>query len=127
MSVNDLLDADLTPAILIVFFVMIIVIPVGIIIGKSSNDKIFGNTAENQYQETKTALAKLIAKQTQPHPLSQGAVFYTAIFELEDGSRLNFAIQKPVILNTLVEGDVGTLCYQGKKFIDFVRDKDFEN
>ena len=48
------------------------------------------------------------------------------VFELSNGNRLEFAIKNPTTYGIMVEGDCGTLKYQGKKFISFERGIDSE-
>ena len=43
------------------------------------------------------------------------------VFELANGSRVELAIKDPNTYGIMVEGDRGTLKYQGKKFVGFER------
>lgn len=119
MSINDLLDSEiLIPAMLVIFVVvMIFAIPTGLAMSKKTNNNIYG---DDEYGETKEAKnVKIIARRTSPHPLNQTVMINMVVFELANGSRIELAIKDP---NTImVEGDRGTLKYQGKKFISFER------
>lgn len=126
MSVNDLLDSEVfIPAMLVVFVVvMIFAIPAGLAMGKKTNSNIYG---ENEYGATKEEKnAKIIARRTTPHPLNRAVMINMVVFELANGSRVELAIKDPNTYGIMVEGDCGTLKYQGKKFVDFERSSNNE-
>ena len=121
MSVNDLLDSEVfIPAMLVIFVVvMIFAIPAGLAMSKKTNNNIYG---DDEYGETKEEKnAKIIARRTVPHPLNQAVMINMVVFELANGSRVELAIKDPNTYGVMVEGDRGTLKYQGKKFVDFER------
>ena len=123
MSINDFLDADLTMPIIITFIiiavVMIFAIPAGLNAAKKTNNKIYGDDEYGATKEEKNA--KIIARRTTPHPLNQAVMINMVVFELANGSRVELAIKDPNTYGVMVEGDRGTLKYQGKKFVSFER------
>lgn len=121
MSINDLLDSEaIIPAMLVIFVViMIFAIPTGLAIGKKTNNDIYGDDEYGATQVEKNA--KIIARRTTPHPLNQAVMINMVVFELANGSRIELAIKDPNTYGIVVEGDCGTLKYQGKKFIGFER------
>lgn len=121
MSVNDLLSSEVfIPAMLIVFVVvMLFAIPTGIIKSRKTNNAIYGDCDFEEINETKNA--KIVAKRTAPHPLSQTVSVNMVVFEFTDGSRIELAIKDSDVYNIMVVGDCGILKYQGKKFIKFER------
>ncbi len=121
VSIDDLLkDDSLIPTMLIIFFViMIIALPVGIAMSKKANNDIYGS---DEYDEIKTERnAKIIARRSTPHPMNASVLVNMVVFELENGIRVELAIKDPNTYGIMVEGDCGTLKYQGKRFISFVR------
>lgn len=121
MSINDLLESDtFLPTIFIVFLlVMIVAIPIGLAVGKKTNDTIYGDDEYDTTTEENNA--KVLARRTSPHPLNQTIMINMVVFELENGNRVELAIKDPNIYGIMVEGDCGTLKYTGKKFIGFER------
>lgn len=123
MSINDFLDADLTMPIIITFIiiavVMIFAIPAGLNAAKKTNNNIYGDDEYGATKEEKNA--KIIARRTTPHPLNQAVMINMVVFELANGSRVELAIKDPTTYGIMVEGDHGTLKYQGKKFVGFER------
>ncbi len=121
MSINDLLDSEiLIPAMLVIFVVvMIFAIPAGLAMGKKTNNNIYGDDEYGATKEEKNA--KIIARRTTPHPLNQAVMINMVVFELANGSRVELAIKDPNTYGIMVEGDRGTLKYQGKKFVGFER------
>lgn len=121
MSINDLLDSEiLIPAMLVIFVVvMIFAIPAGLAMGKKTNNNIYGDDEFGATKEEKNA--KIIARRTTPHPLNQAVMINMVMFELANGSRIELAIKDPNTYGIMVEGDRGTLKYQGKKFVGFER------
>lgn len=121
MSINDMLESEiLLPAMAIVFIViMIFAIPAGIARGKKTNEAIYGENDDGIIKEERNA--KIIALRSNPHPLNSTILIHSAVFELTDGNRLEFAIKDPDVFGVMIEGDFGTLWYQGKKFVGFVR------
>ncbi len=121
MSINDLLDSEvLIPAMLVVFVVvMIFAIPTGIAMSRKTNSSIYG---DDEYETTnEEENARIIARRTNPHPLNQTVMVNTVVFELADGNRIELAIKDTDTYSLMVEGDCGTLKYQGKKFVEFER------
>lgn len=121
MSVNDLLDSEVfIPAMLVIFVVvMIFAIPAGLAMSKKTNNNIYGDDEYGATKEEKNA--KIIARRTTPHPLNQAVMINMVVFELANGSRIELAIKDPNTYGIMVEGDRGTLKYQGKKFVGFER------
>ncbi len=121
MSVNDLLDSEILIPAMMIFFVVIMVfaLPVGIAMSKKTNNNIYGDDEEGTIKEEKNV--KIIARRTTPHPLNQTVMINMVVFELTTGSRVELAIKNPDTYGIMVEGDSGTLKYQGKKFIGFER------
>lgn len=121
MSINDLLASEeFIPAILVIFVVvMIFAIPAGLAMGKKTNNNIYGDDEYGVIQEEKNA--KIIARRTTPHPLNQAVMINMVVFELSNGSRVELAIKDPNTYSIMVEGDLGTLKYQGKRFVGFER------
>ena len=121
MSVNDLLDSEILIPMMLVSFVviMIIFVPIGLSIGKKTNNRIYGDDEYGAAKEEKGA--KIIARRTTPHPMNQAVMINMVVFELANGSRVELAIKDPKIYGVMVEGDCGTLKYQGKKFVSFER------
>ena len=121
MSINDLLDSEVfIPAMLVIFvIVMIFAIPAGLALGKKTNNNIYGDDEYGTIKEEKNA--KIISRRTTPHPLNQAVMINMVVFELANRSRVELAIKDPTTYGIMVEGDSGTLKYQGKKFIGFER------
>ena len=121
MSVNDLLDSDvLIPAMLVMFLViMIFAIPVGLAMGKKANKEIYGDDEYGVIKEERNA--KVLARRTAPHPMNQAVMINMVVFELANGSRVELAIKDAQQYGIMIEGDCGTLTYQGKKFVSFER------
>lgn len=121
MSVNDLLDSEILIPMMLVSFVviMIVFVPIGLAIGKKTNNRIYGDDECGAAKEEKGA--KIIARRTTPHPMNQAVMINMVVFELANGSRVELAIKDPKIYGVMVEGDCGTLKYQGKKFVSFER------
>lgn len=119
MSIDDFTSMDLTPVFVILVFVMIIALPVGLAMGKKTNNNIYGDDEYRATTEEKNA--KIIAKRSAPHPLSPTVIVNMVVFELENGSRVELAIKDSTTYGIMVEGDCGTLKYQGKKFVGFER------
>lgn len=121
MSINDLLDSEvMIPAMLVIFVViMIFAIPAGLAMGKKINNNIYGDDEYGATKEEKNA--KIIARRATSHPLNQAVMINMVVFELANGSRIELAIKDPNTYGIMVEGDRGTLKYQGKKFVGFER------
>ena len=121
MSINDLLDSEILILAMLVIFVvvMIFAIPTGLAMSKKTNNNIYG---DDEYGETNEAKnVKIIARRTSPHPLNQTVMINMVVFELSNGSRVELAIKDPNTYSIMVEGDLGTLKYQGKRFVGFER------
>ncbi len=121
MSINDLLDSEfLLPSMAIVFlFIVLIGVPIGIASTKKATKEIYGE--DSDFSAKEQCFAVLIARRTAAHPLSPAVTVNTAVFEKEDGSRIELAIKDSEQFSLMVEGDKGLLYYQGKRFIDFER------
>ena len=126
MSVNDLLDSEVfIPAMLVIFVVvMIFAIPAGLAMSKKTNNNIYGDDEYGSTKEEKNT--KIIARRTTPHPLNQAVMINMVVFEMANGSRVELTIKDPNTYGIMVEGDRGTLKYQGKKFVGFERDSNNE-
>lgn len=118
MSVNDLMDQDITVGLLIMFIVIILAIPAGIAMGKKNNQEIYG---DGDYQETRKMKAKVVSKRVSPHPSNQTVQVNWVVFQFENNERVELAIKDASIFGVMVEGDEGELSYQGKKFLEFRR------
>ncbi len=124
MSINDLLDSEwfLISILVAIGIGMLVAIPgiySGLSVAKETNNNIYG---DDEYGEIKAERnAKIIARRTTPHPLNQAVMIYMVVFELANGSRVELAIKDPNTYGIMVEGDCGTLKYQGKKFVGFER------
>ena len=123
MSINDLLDADLTMPIMVVVVVICILgligIPVLIKASKKTEKNIYGSDEYGIAIVEKNA--RILARRSGPHPLNQALVVNTVVFELANGSRIELAIKDNNVYGTMLEGDCGTLKYNGKKFLAFER------
>ncbi len=121
MTVNDLLDSEVfIPAMLVIFVVvMIFAIPAGVAMSKKTNNEIYGDNECGTIKEERNA--KIVARTITPHPINKEVMVNKIVFELENGSRVELAIKDPNNYGVMVEGDYGTLKYQGKKFIGFER------
>lgn len=121
MSINDLLDSEvLIPSMLIIFVViMVFAIPIGIALGKKTNDDIYGTNDSDLSTEINNA--KIIARRTSPHPMNNAIAVNMVVFELETGRRVELAIKDSNTFGIMIEGDRGVLKHQGKKFISFTR------
>lgn len=100
---------------------MLITIPAmyaGISAGKVST-RIYGDDEYGPILEDRNA--KIIARRMTPHPLNQALMVNRVVFELANGSRIELAIKDSDVYGVMVEGDCGTLIYQGKRFIAFDR------
>ena len=64
--------------------------------------------------------AKILLTKTYQHPLKKTLTIFSAIFEFENGKRVELAFKENPY-GILVDGDIGTLKYAGKKFISFER------
>ena len=126
MSLEDLFSSDsfLPAVIVIAFIVLVVAVPIGIAKGKQTNDQIYGN--KTVAPVTKQENARIIATQDRPHPLNASVMIHLVVFQFTDGRRIELAIENPAIYGVMMKNDVGTLRYQGKKFISFERDKNNE-
>lgn len=121
MSINDFFNDSSVPLIMGILFVviMIIALPIGIANGKKTTNAIYGDDSDQDHPQEKKA--KVLAKRTSPHPLNQTIMINMVVFEFENGTRLELALKDQNEYGLLVEGDEGTLRYQGKKYISFNR------
>lgn len=126
MSINDILNDDSFIPICMVIFVVIALIafPIGFSRAKQTNKSIFGDDESGTPTERKKV--KILARRTSPHPLNQTIIINMVVFEFENGNRLELAIKDATTYGTMIEGDIGFLSYQGKKFISFRRISDNE-
>lgn len=124
MSINDLLDSEWFLIIVLVGIGigMLVAIPgmyAGISAGKQTTRNIYGDDEYGPILEDRNA--KIIARRMTPHPLNQALMVNRVVFELANGSRIELAIKDSDVYGVMVEGDCGTLIYQGKRFIAFDR------
>ncbi len=123
MSINDMLNEDIPPEVFIIVGITVLIGVIFLLIAcskviKQSGD-IYGSNDIGAVRSIDNA--KVLICKISPHPLNNANSLYTVIFELEDGERLSFAIKDINTYNLFVEGDVGTLCFQGKRLISFER------
>ena len=121
MSINDLLDSEaIIPSMLVMFvIIMIFALPAGLAMSKKANNDIYGDDDYASTIEEKNV--KIVARRTAPHPLNHSVMLNMVVFELTNGSRIELAIKDQNMYGIMVEGDHGTLKYQGKKFVSFER------
>lgn len=121
MSINDLLDNEMLLPTMMIFFViiMLIAVPVGLSMRNKTNKSIYGDDESGETREERNA--RIIATKRTPHPLNQTVMINMVVFEFTDGNRVELAVKDPTIYGIMVEGDCGTLKYQGKKFLNFER------
>jgi len=126
MSINDLLDDEmLIPTIMVVFIIVLLfAIPIGVAVSRKTNENIYGDNEYGTAREEKNA--KIIARRSVPHPMSPTIRVNMVVFELTNGSRIELAIKDSTAFGVMVEGDFGTLKYQGKKFVSFERGRSNE-
>ncbi len=105
---------------LFIFF-LIIAIPAGKALGKRVNNSIYGEDENGSVD--KQFNVNVLRKRSTPHPLNNALMVNMIVFELDDGTRMELAIREEQKYSIIIEGDLGTLTYQGKKFIDFERNK----
>lgn len=116
MSVNDLLDDEsFLPTLLILFVICFFVTVIGIAIGKAKNK------AEQNSYPIETCTGKILSKRTAPHPKSPYVMVNYVLFELSSGTRVELMTGDNEVFGTMLEGDSGTVTYQGKKLISFNR------
>jgi|GEM_PF-1622740 len=129
MSFNDLFEEignseEFFEKVLYMFIISILVIiPVAIIIALilSSNSKarIYGDKEKGPILTEMNA--KVVSKSVGPHPSNKALTVNMIVFELANGYRMDFAIKDSNLFGIIIEGDYGTLTYQGKRFIRFDR------
>ncbi len=125
MSINDLLnDEEFLECILVTLSLAILIacaigIPFGTKLAKNANKAIYGDG--EIYAERRETSVKVLSKRTSPHPNAPSIMVYWVTFELTNGSRLELALKDSSKYGLIVEGDMGTLRYAGKQFIDFER------
>ncbi|MBQ3088056.1 MAG: DUF2500 domain-containing protein [Clostridia bacterium] len=119
MSINDMLDANLMPVFLIIAIIFIVALPIGIAVGKANKNSIYGDNDTSSISIEKDV--KILARRSSPNPISPTVMVNTVVFELKSGSRVELAIKNQNAFGLMVEGDCGTLKYQGKRFISFDR------
>ena len=121
MSLNDIFSDDsFLPTLMVIFVViMIIAIPAGLAMGKKVNREVYGDSESADPITEKRV--KIVSRRSTPHPANQAVMVNMATFEMENGTRVELAIKDAAVYGVIVEGDCGTLRYQGKRFISFVR------
>lgn len=129
MSINDLLDNEYFLPFLGILFVLIAPLFFAAVLdakmdakkkAKETEAQIYG---EDEICEIKDEKAKILVRRSNPHPLNQTVRVNTVVFEISDGNRIELAIKDLNTYNIMIEGDEGFLCYQGKRFIEFRRQK----
>ena len=75
---------------------------------------------ENECGEEETVTAKIVLKKTYT-PVGSIERFNFIMFEKQTGERIELAIKDDEEYKFLLEGDIGTLTHQGKKYISFIR------
>lgn len=106
-----------------VFFVLIFVIVISVfifIIGKSISQGIKNNNSPRL-----TVAAQVSSKRTEVSGGSgdsSSSTWYYATFEVESGDRMELAVNGREY-GQLAEGDIGSLTFQGTRYIEFQRIK----
>lgn len=125
MSINDMLNNDEVGLFIMILLgvavplALCIAIPLGIKMRKKKDAEIFGDNETGLLQKeynVKVATKVFIPDQTNPN-----FGINKIIFELSSGNRVDLAIRDANTYAMIVEGDYGTLQYQGKRFISFER------
>lgn len=124
MSLEDLFKADLTPVFVVVGIVLILGFLFGNRLAKKVNNEIYGDEQFGSVKEV--SKVKILRKKTEPHPLNKAGTIHYVVFEFVNGGQIDLAIKDFNTYSAMFEGDCGTLEYQGKKFIRFVRGKSDE-
>lgn len=106
----DLFDSDL-PIIFVIFFIIIIGIFAFVIISG-----IIQWNRNNAHAKL-SVVAKVVTKRTNTRSES---TWYYATFEVESGDRMEFSLSGREF-GQLAEGDVGTLQFQGTRYLGFER------
>ncbi len=101
----------------------LITIFVKVFTARKVDTDVYGNSASTSYPLSFEKNTTLVAKRIDTYPTDQTIKIYYALFELESGRRIEFAIQNVSMFSMMVEGDVGTLRYQGQKFLGFDRNR----
>lgn len=122
MSINDLLDTDLTIILGVIFLSLLFFLVVWCANLKKANDRIYGNV-DDYGDVTRLHNVKIVAKRQAPHLMDSSIKINMIVFELENGNRIELAIKDSQVFGVMVEGDYGTLSYQGKRFVHFERNK----
>lgn len=129
MSINDLLDNEYLLPMLGIGFICIVALGFAAMLDAKTDAKkkaeeteaqIYGDDETGEINEEK---AKILVRRTNPHPLNQSVQVNTVVFETTAGNRIELAIKDLNTYNLMIEGDEGILSYQGKRFIDFRREK----
>ncbi len=114
VSINDLLDADLSPVILVVGIVMIIIVLM-VIVKTRSQKREFDNTSE-----VKAVNVKVLSKTFSGSEKIVSGTLYrpvigkscTIVFEQSNGSRLVLRSSESRIYDKIVEGDIVNVWYK---------------
>lgn len=103
---------------LIIFAVVFVFIVIPMLNKSSQTTKeIFG---ENENGSKETVEAKIVSKKIYS-PVGSIERFNFAIFEKQNGERIELAIKDDEQYKMMLEGDLGTLTHIGKKYVSFVR------
>ena len=128
MTLNDLWD-ELSNSegflIFIMFGVLLFMIPLMLsMFAKNLTSKdvlnIYGDNESGPIRQEVNV--KIVSKRTVTYPTDQTIIINKVVFEFTNQSRLELAIKDGNAYGTMVEGDIGQLTYQGKKFISFRRE-----
>ncbi len=123
MSFNDLWNDKSLPLIMgiLIIIVALVMIPLKLYKAKNTNKPVDIVDINETFIQSKRA--KILAEGTFPHPTNQLLMVNVILFELDDGTQVELAIENLDEFGTMVKGDCGILRYHGKKFISFERDK----
>lgn len=99
-----------------IMFFLAVLVGVAIVIWIFAGIAIAARKAEEAKLPVETGIGTLIEKNRSTNALTAGIEDIPAIFELEDGRRIQLNLQAS---STLVLGDKGEMTWQGKKLMDF--------
>ncbi|QAY65513.1 DUF2500 domain-containing protein [Paenibacillus protaetiae] len=109
------------PPVFIFFFVLIFVLVIGTIIFALVRG--IGTWASNNAANVETQNCKVVSKRTEvrgDHDNFRANTNYYVTFELYNGTRVELPVSGPDF-GVMVEGDYGTVTYQGTRFKQFTR------
>ncbi len=123
MSINDLMaDKSLIPFLLIATVIgLIVAIPMWMRFVNKSTNSLFGEEEIGELEEEKNV--KVLEKRVNSFQGIKGATYNTVVFEMENGNRVELGIKSQDVFSVMIEGDVGTLKYRGKKIESYERNK----